>query len=143
MDLLTDADMADCRDLQQAAMPDQCRINQRPTKTFDRNLKREIAIEGPQIYPDPNRPDQVGHCRVLVMGGQSFRAESAGEQTVTTRPLAVAVPWAVADVDPDCVVTIITSQADPRLNGRKVTVTGVEVSSYATARRLICLDNLG
>lgn len=123
-------------------MPDECRINLPATRAFDRNLSREVEVEGARIYPDPAQPDQVGRCRVLVMGGQTFREVPAGEQTVTTRLLAVVVPWHVVGVDPGCVVTILSSQADPRLPGRKVTVTGVEVSSYATARRLTCLDNL-
>lgn len=124
-------------------MWDQCRINRPPTRTYDRGSNREVEVEGVQIYPDPTKPGEVGRCRAQVMGVQQSREVPAGEQSVTIRPLAVVVPWHVVAVEPDCVVTLIASQEDPRLNNRRFTVTGVEVSTFATARRLTCLDNLG
>lgn len=123
-------------------MWDRCRINRAPVKEFDEFSRTEVEVEGAQIYPDPAQPHQVGRCRIQVDGGQASRETLAGEQPVRTRAIAVAVPVTVAAVDPGCVVTIITARIDPRLNGRKVTVTGVEISTFATARRLICLDNL-
>ncbi len=123
-------------------MWDQCRINRAPVKQFDEAGRTEVEVEGAQIYPDPGQPHLAGHCRIQQMGGQLVRETDAAEQPVFTRALAVAVPVGVAAVDPGCVVTIITARIDPRLNGRRVTVTGVEISTFATARRLLCLDNL-
>lgn len=123
-------------------MFDECRINRPTTTTFNRGTELEVETPGVQIYPDPTKPDETGRCRIQVLGGQTFRDSTAGEQQVTTRLVVVAVPWHVSTVEPDCVVTIIQSQADPRLNNRQVTVTGVEISTFATARRIHAVDNL-
>lgn len=103
--------------------------------------------DGPPAWnPDTQRteprPGQLLYTgRIRVQASQSRTGEqTAGQQQITTGLFVCAVPWTVTDLMPGCVVRV-TDSHDPRLVGRRLQITDVQASTFATARRFFAIDH--
>ena len=126
---LTEADLVDMRATQESVMLDECRVNQPDTVSFDRATSQEVATVGDLVYEGP--------CRIQVLGGQSADDRLAGAQPLGVRNLVAAIPFR-ADantVQRGQIITVLGS-SDSRLLQRRYAILSVEVSTFATARRL-------
>ena len=128
--LLTAADLAGMRAMQASVMLDLCRVNRADVVEFNRVSASEESVAGELVYEGP--------CRIQVLGGQTANDRPSGSQPMSVRNLAVALPFRE---DSDAVqsgqtITVLRS-GDPRLLERRYAILSVEVSTFATARRLI------
>lgn len=112
-------------------MLDRCRVNRADVVEFNRVTASEESVAGQLVYEGP--------CRIQVLGGQTANDRPSGSQPMSVRNLAVALPFRE---DSDAVqsgqtITVLRS-GDPRLLlERRYAILIVEVSTFATARRLI------
>ncbi len=90
---------------------------------------------------DVPTPVWSGPCTVTPVEQGSDGTEVA-EQMVTTQTFTVETPTALVDVRPDDLF-VVSKSGDPRLVGRRLTVTRVEADSHGAARVFIALDNQG
>ena len=91
---------------------------------YDPEQGKDVPAPGPVIYDGPVRWQRDRDAVVVV----------AGTQDVKVRKAVGAVPWHVTDVVEGMTLEV-TSSDDPGLLG-VFTITEVEASSFATARRL-------
>lgn len=111
---LTEADLVDMRATQESVMLDECRVSQPDIVSFDRATSQEVATVGDLVYEGP--------CRIQVLG---------------VRNLVAAIPFR-ADantVQRGQIITVLRS-SDSRLLQRRYAILSVDVSTFATARRL-------
>ena len=102
------------RATQESVMLDECRVSQPDIVSFDRATSQEVATVGDLVYEGP--------CRIQVLG---------------VRNLVAAIPFR-ADantVQRGQIITVLRS-SDSRLLQRRYAILSVDVSTFATARRL-------
>lgn len=80
----------------------------------------------------------AGPCK--VQGGQGDSAQEVGEAHLAVLSLTVHVPIAVTGVVETDVVTITACAHDTELVGRVFRINGPVHKSFATARRLPCIE---
>lgn len=134
--MLSDAELEQARALQEEAMDDACEVRGPGTgSVFDPDTGQTTTNPGPLRY--------AGCCRAQADAGSIAAREVlvAGDE-VATHVYPVALPWHVTTVAKHDVVTITMSR-DPRLVDRELIVGDIQGSSFATARRLLCTDDLG
>lgn len=119
-----------CRQLQESIMTDTVVITRPGTPaTFNATDGTMIGGDRVTVY--------TGKARVQTASTNRNDA-TAGEQEVASVTTAVAVPADVTGVRKGDRVLVTASVSDPRMSGATVYVTSVEMSSFATARRLPC-----
>lgn len=106
-------------------MVDRCVIDRPGTTPVTDDL-------GHVTYPAARVYD--GRCKVQTYEGYEQAAESAGA-TITVQRYRVDLPVTTFLPQPDDVVTITASQADPALPGKRYRITAPFAKSLATARR--------
>lgn len=138
--MLTDAELAQARGMQLLAMTDECEIREPGgTETFDPTTGQTVTVPHDPYYPAAG---ETGWCRIQSVATTASAEHVTAGQQVTTHACAVGLPWSVTAAEVGHVVKV-TASRDPRWVGREFVVADVQGSSYATARRLLCTDNLG
>ena len=85
---------------------------------------------------EPDETVYTGPLRLQRAGGGGF--VTAGAETLPVGVYVAAVPWDVTGITVGDVVTV-TASDDPAADGRRFTITGVELNAFAvTARRFHC-----
>lgn len=96
---------------------------------------------GAEVFtPDPPLYDGIGKVQAITQ--RDSKTVTAGTQSVTIADHVCVLPWHVTDIPPDTRI-IITESPDPFLTGKTLTVKGVSGNDMVTARRLLCILNLG
>ncbi len=122
--LLTDADLAEARALQEALMTAAC-VVRAPGDGWVWNGTADVPAVGQVLYS--------GKCRVQPEPQHGVTV--AGGQDVPSRIFVGAVPWMVTGLAPGHTVEV-TACMDPDLIGARLTVVDVEGQTVAlTARR--------
>lgn len=129
MTALSADELAQARELQEAAMPDTVRVERLGAPVFDRGTLTRTGGQTTLYEGQAGVGEPQGGPPVVVAGALVYPL---------TRP--VRLPWSVTGVQPGDRVTVLASANDPDLVGDTLWVRDVPAHAYVTARRLICTD---
>lgn len=133
--MLTDTELAGCQQMQLAIMLDVCEIREPDYWSTETRQPGPIAwqyLGGDQIP-----------CRAASAGGDMAgnRGSTAGGQGLTLNKIVVTLPVTIHPL-PGQVITIVSAEHDPLLAGRRFVVDTAQPSTWLTARRVLCTENL-
>lgn len=118
----------------ESLMRDTCVVH-RPTDLTDPITGEAESV---QVYPDPEWTDEhpyaSGRCKVQTYEGYERTPEAGGHQ-FTVQRYRVDFPVRGFLARPGDVVTLLTAEADPALEGKKYRVAAPFNKSLATANR--------
>ena len=125
--MLTPVQLAAARTAQNSLM--------RSTGTVTRPGNSWVYVDGVE-QREPDETVYTGPLRLQRASSAGF--VSAGAETLPVAAYVAAVPWDVTGITVGDVVTV-TASDDPAADGRRFTITGVELNAFAvTARRFHC-----
>ena len=128
VNLLTGADLAEARALQEALMTASCQLHGPDSTRWDETTRKDIETSGPLHWSGPCRIQSATNTTAIVDA-------PAGGHTDTVTRLVCAVPWGT-QVEAGWVLTVTGGGTDPALAGDRFAVTTVDANTVSlTARR--------
>ncbi len=122
------------RDAAESMMVDTCTITSEEVRQWDADTNTYADSTSSSIYAGP--------CQVQLIDSITVTAEGAGEQQIVTERVVVKIPTSAPSVPIDSVLTITATglTSDPALVGRRYRVAGSHAKTFATSRRLPCVQ---
>ena len=113
-------------------MVDSCTVTRGDARTFDPVTRTYTTPAGATVYS--------GACRVQVASAVAPASPDVDGYGLTTQRITVHVPVSSVEYRLRDVVTVTAALMDPTLVGKRFRVVGGHAKTFATARRLECVE---
>lgn len=127
--MFTAREIAQLRNLTEAAMVDACEIRRQGTTTLNTTTGTATQAAGTLVYS--------GKCRVAP-SGPSASVQTVGNRDIPYQYVIVYIPIDSDFVKKDDLVTITAATYDTTMVGEVFRVTGVNFGTYAASRSMSC-----